>query len=401
MTTDDRYAWWRLLASVLLATLGGIGIWANVIMLTEIQREFAVDRSGASLPYAATMIGFGVGGLLMGRLIDRYGAMWPMVASSIFLASGFVLASQVQSYWQFIAIQSLLIGMLGMAITFGPLVADISHWFLRYRGLAVAAVASGNYLAGSIWPGLINRLVAADGWRFAYLVIGLVCLVTMVPLSFALRRRPDLHASVEPESGVHGRVQSPVAPWLLFGMIALAGLACCVAMSMPQVHIVAYCSDLGYGPARGAEMLSIMLALGVVSRMVSGVIADKIGGLLTLILGSALQMLALIAYLPFDGLVSLYVVSALFGLAQGGIVPSYALVIRQYFPAEEAGFRISAVLTMTIAGMALGGWLSGEIYDMTGSYTAAFVNGIGWNVVNLGIAVWLLSLRRPERKATA
>jgi len=170
---------------------------------------------------------------------------------------------------------------------------------------------------------------------------------------------------------------------------------------MPQVHIVAYCSDLGYGPARGAEMLSIMLALGVVSRMVSGVIADRIGGLLTLILGSVLQMLALIAYLPFDGLVSLYVVSALFGLAQGGIVPSYALVIRQYFPAEEAGYRISAVLTMTIAGMALGGWLSGEIFDMTGSYTAAFVHGIAWNVLNLAIAVWLLSLRRPSRMAIA
>ena len=401
MTTDDRYAWWRLLACVLLATLGGIGIWANVILLTEIQQEFGVDRGGASLPYAATMIGFGVGGLLMGRLIDRYGVMWPMLASSIFLAAGFMLASQVQSYWLFIVIQSLLIGMLGMAITFGPLVADISHWFLRYRGLAVAAVASGNYLAGSIWPSVINRLVAADGWRFAYLVIGVVCLVTMVPLSFALRRRPDLRAHSKPQGGVHGRVESPLAPWLLFGMIAFAGLACCVAMSMPQVHIVAYCVDLGFGPARGAEMLSIMLALGVVSRMVSGVIADRIGGLLTLILGSVLQMLALIAYLPFDGLVSLYVVSALFGLAQGGIVPSYALIIRRYFPAEEAGYRISAVLTMTIAGMALGGWLSGEIFDLTGSYTAAFTHGIAWNVLNLVIALWLLLPRPPARTANA
>jgi MFS family permease len=173
-------------------------------------------------------------------------------------------------------------------------------------------------------------------------------------------------------------------------LLIVAGLACCIAMSMPQVHIVAYCGDLGYGVARGAEMLSIMLGLGVVSRIASGFLADKIGGLGTLILGSMLQCMALLLYIPFDGLISLYVVSALFGLAQGGIVPSYAMIVRQYFPAREAGTRVSLVLMTTVVGMAIGGWMSGEIYDLTGSYQAAFMNGIAWNLLNMSIAFWLL-----------
>ena len=184
------------------------------------------------------------------------------------------------------------------------------------------------------------------------------------------------------------------SPAALQAILILAGLACCLAMSMPQVHLVAYCADLGYGPARGAEMLSLMLGLGVVSRLASGWIADHIGGAGTLVLGSALQCLALLFYLPFDGLTSLYLVSALFGLSQGGIVPSYALIVRDCFPAREAGTRVSIVLTSTVMGMALGGWLSGVIYDVTGSYAAAFLNGIGWNLVNLAIAFWLLLSRR-------
>jgi MFS family permease len=172
-------------------------------------------------------------------------------------------------------------------------------------------------------------------------------------------------------------------------------------MSMPQVHMVAYCGDLGYGAARGAEMLSIMLGTGVVSRRASGFIADRIGGVGTLMLGSTLQCLALFLYLPFDGLVSLYVIAAVFGLSQGGIVPSYALIVREYFPAREAGARVSLVLMATVLGMALGGWLSGEIYDLTGTYEAAFLNGIGWNLLNMAIAFWLLMGRLWPKTAAA
>jgi MFS family permease len=184
-----------------------------------------------------------------------------------------------------------------------------------------------------------------------------------------------------------------VSPGVLQGLLVVAGLACCVAMSMPQVHIVAYCGDLGYGVARGAEMLSLMLAFGIVSRVASGLIADRIGGLMTLMIGSVLQGVALFLYLLFDGLASLYVISALFGLFQGGIVPSYAIIVREYFPPNEAGTRVGICIMATLFGMALGGWLSGVIFDLTGSYQAAFAHGIAWNLLNGAVVLWLLSRR--------
>jgi predicted MFS family arabinose efflux permease len=306
------------------------------------------------------------------------------------LAVGYVAAASAQTLWQFILAQALFIGFLGSSATFGPLVADVSLWFARRRGIAIAVVASGNYLSGTLWPPILRYGIDTFGWRQAHLAIAVACLVTMVPLALALRRR----ASLEDPAPSHGRTERRSATRRSTGtlqvLLVIAGLACCIAMSMPQVHIVAMCGDLGYGTARGAEMLSLMLGLGVVSRLASGFLADRIGGLGTLIVGSTLQCLALVFYLPFDGLMSLYVVSALFGLSQGGIVPSYALIVRDHFPAREAGSRISLVLMATVVGMAAGGWMSGEIFDLTGSYQAAFLNGIAWNLLNMSIAFWLL-----------
>lgn len=397
---DSRYAWLRLWAALGIAVMGGIGLWSPVVVLPTIEAEFGTGRGGASLPYTATMIGFALGGVLMGRFSDKFGIFWPIVAGAFMLAAGFGLASLSSSYWQFVVIQAGLIGLLGCSATFGPLVADISHWFQRRRGIAIAIVASGNYLAGTIWPPLLQHMIDNMGWRQSYLILGMLCLVTMLPLALVLRRRADLDAP----AGANGAGRPALLPLPsrhLQLILMLAGLACCVAMAMPQVHMIAYCGDLGYGPARGAEMLSLMLGFGVVSRLISGVIADRIGGIGTLILGSALQCLALIFYLPFDGLVSLYIVSALFGLSQGGIVPSYALIVRDYFPAREAGTRVSLVLTATVAGMALGGWLSGLIFDWTGSYEAAFAHGIAWNLLNMSVAFWLLMSRRGLRPAAA
>ena len=213
----------------------------------------------------------------------------------------------------------------------------------------------------------------------------------MALLSLRMRTKPPAAAAAT--ANRHGVVASErpfglsvmQAQWLL----SVAGVGCCVAMAMPQVHIVAYCSDLGFGAARGAEMLSLMLACGIVSRLVSGAICDRIGGIRTLLLGSALQGIALMMFLPFDGLVPLYLVSAMFGLFQGGIVPSYAIIVREHFPAKEAGARTGTIIMATLVGMALGGWLSGKIFDVTGSYHAAFINGIAWNALNFGIVLWL------------
>jgi MFS family permease len=395
---DSRYSWFRVLVSLALATIGGIGLWAAVITLPVIQQEFGIDRSGASFPYTMTMIGFATGGIVMGRLADRFGIMVPMFAGTILLGIGFIACAYAPNYWTFVAAQAGIIGLFGVATTFGPLVADISLWFQKRRGMAVAIVASGNYLAGTIWPPVLTWAIEQWGWRNSYIFIGIVSVVLMLPLSLLLRPRASLEERPAPASLTREPNGTPV----LQGLLIFAGLACCVAMSMPQVHIIAYCADLGYGTARGAEMLSLMLGFGVISRFASGYLADKIGGVGTLIIGSLLQCLALLFYIPFDGLVSLYIVSAFFGLSQGGIVPSYALIIRDNFPARQAGFRISLVLTATVLGMALGGWLSGEIYDLTGSYTWAFLHGIAWNLANMSVAFWLVFRNRaPSLPASA
>jgi MFS family permease len=401
---ESTYAWLRLLASLLLMTIGGAGMYAVTVVLPSIQAEFGVARADASFPYTLTLIGFGVGGILMGRLADRFGVIVPVLVGTLGLSAGFIVAGLAGSVGQFALVQGVLIGALGTSATFAPLVADTSLWFTRRRGIALAICMSGNYVAGAVWPPIVQHFIASSGWRATYIGIGVFCLLAMLPLALMLRRRPPVVA--QPASAAVGAAAATagpraterplgMAPGVLQALLCVAGVACCVAMSMPQVHIVAYCGDLGYGTARGAQMLSLMLGLGVVSRLASGWISDHIGGLRTLLLGSVLQGVALLLFLVDEGLLSLFVVSALFGLFQGGIVPSYALIVRELFTPAQAGARVGTVLIATLFGMALGGWMSGAIFDATGSYRAAFVNGIAWNLLNVTIVLGLLwRLRR-------
>jgi MFS family permease len=395
---DSRAAWLRLAVALALSTLGGVGMWSVVVALPAVQAEFGVDRASASLPYTLTMVGFGLGGILMGRLTDRFGVARPLAGATVALGLGYIAAAHAPSLWLYALAQGLLIGALGSSASFAPLLADISHWFERRRGIAVAICACGNYLAGTVWPPIVQRLIETEGWRSAHLTIGVFCLLTMLPLTLAMRRRPQ-HASAPAAAAARSgpaHTAFGLSPNALQALLVLAGLACCVAMSMPQVHIVAYCGDLGYGAAAGAQMLSLMLGFGIASRLASGWIADRIGGLRTLLLGSLLQGVALLLYIPFDGLSSLYLISALFGLFQGGIVPSYAIIVRESFPPREAGARVGLVMMATLFGMALGGWMSGQVFDLTGSYRAAFVNGVVWNLVNLSVVVWLLRRGRAR-----
>jgi len=385
----------RLLVALVLMTVGASAMYVVAVVLPAVQAEFGVARADASMPYTWMMVGFGLGGILMGRLADRHGVTVPILISAAGLGLGYAAAGMAGNVWLFSIAHGLLIGLLGSSATFAPLIADTSLWFVRRRGIAVAVCASGNYLAGTVWPPVVQHFVESIGWRDTYIGLGLFSAVAMLALAPMLRQRPPLAAPAKAgtsSAAAEARGQRPfgLSPNAAMVLLCLAGLACCVAMSMPQVHIVAYCGDLGYGAARGAEMLSLMLGFGIVSRLISGAICDRIGGLRTLLLGSALQAVALLLFLPFDGLASLYVISALFGLFQGGIVPSYAIIIREHFSAREAGARTGTVLMFTLLGMALGGWMSGAVFDLTGSYHAAFVNGIGWNLLNLAIAMTLL-----------
>ena len=394
---ESTFAWARLAASLVLMTISGVGMYAVAVALPAVQAEFGISRSDASLPYAATMIGFGLGSILMGRFSDRIGVMVPVLVGAVCLGLGFAAAGASSGLWQF-ALAQLLIGLLGTASAFAPLVADTSMWFTRRRGIAVAICASGNYLGGAIWPPVLQHYFEIIGWRATFTGVGVFCAATMIPLAFALRRKPpEIGSAALLGSIAHKHIN--LSTNTLFALLCIAGVGCCVAMSMPQVHIVAYCSDLGYSAARGAQMLSVMLGFGIVSRLASGWVCDRIGGLRTLLLGSGLQAVALLLFLPFDSLASLYVVSAMFGLFQGGLVPSYAIIVREYFPQKEAGARVGTVLMCTLLGMALGGWMTGAIFDLTGSYRAAFLNGIGWNALNLAIAFFLLRKSLTDKSA--
>ncbi len=398
---DSPAAWLRLAAAVLIGTIGGVGMWSVVVALPAVQAEFGVARADASLPYTLSMLGYAFGGVAMGKLSDRHGIVRPMVLGILIFSLGYVLAgAAATNLMQFALAYGVLIGA-GSSVTLGPLMADLSNWFERRRGVAVALVASSNYFAGAFWPPVVQHFIAAAGWRATHIGIGLFCAASMLPLVLLLRRRPEMRR-VAAADAIVMRTQQRLAfsPRALQVLLCIAGLACCVAMSMPQVHIVAYCGDLGYGVARGAEMLSLMLACGIVSRVASGFLADRIGGIATLLIGSLAQGAALLLYLFFDGLVSLYVISALFGFFQGGIVPMYAVIVRDYFAPREIGTRLGLVLMATLFGMALGGWMSGLIFDLTGSYRAAFANGLLWNLLNVSIVVSLM-LRSSRRLAPA
>ncbi len=395
---DSRQAWVRLGLALLIGSIGSVGMWSVVVVLPVVQPEFGATRGAVSLAFTLTMLGFGLGGVGAGKITDRFGIVAAMALSIGVLGSAYVLAGLSTTLWQFIAVH-FLIG-LGTSATFGPLMAEASHWFERYRGLAVTIVASGNYVGGTIWPPLVNWGIQSAGWRTTHIAVGIFCAVAMTIVLVLLRARIGRAARRSHANAPPPRLDLRLSTNTLTAMLCIASISCCVAMAMPQVHIVAYCGDLGYGVARGAEMLSLMMAFGVVSRIGSGFLADKIGGIRTLLIGSVAQGFALLFYLFFDGLTSLYIISAMFGLFQGGIVPSYAIIVRESMPASEAATRVGIVILASVVGMSFGGWVSGVIFDTSGSYAAAFLNGLAWNAVNLTIVVALL-IRARQRLAMA
>jgi MFS family permease len=391
---DSRRAWMRLGLALLIASIGSVGLWTVVVVLPVVQTEFSASRGEISLAFTFAMLGFGLGGVIVGRMTDRFGIIVAMGASIVVLGSAYVLAGLSGTLWQFILVH-FLIG-LGTSANFAPLMAEVSHWFERYRGLAVTIVASGNYIAGAVWPPLTTWGIASAGWRMTYIAIGVFCAISMTLLLLVLRAQIG-HAAVRDHAGAPPpALDLNLSTNTLTALLSIASIACCVAMAMPQVHIVAYCGDLGYGVARGADMLSLMMGLGIISRIGSGFLADRIGGIRTLLIGSVAQGVALLFYLFFDSLTSLYLISGMFGLFQGGIVPSYAIIVREAMPAREAATRVGLVIFASVIGMSFGGWISGVIFDATGSYTAAFANGLAWNAVNMMIVVGLLARSRAR-----
>ena len=389
---DSKAAAKRLFIAVLLMTLGTSSMYAVAVFLPAVQAEFQVSRSEVSLPYTYMMLGLGLGSILMGKLTDRFGVSTALMVGAVCVGLGYVLSGLAPNIIFFGICHGLLLGFFGASATFAPLMADTSMWWSKYRGIAVGVCSSGNYLAGTIWPPIVQYGIEHFGWRHTYIAMGIVCGVGMFLFALLLRQRPPESPNPSPLQISSINREKPFNLPINFAqaLLCIAGVGCCVAMAMPQVHIVAYCTDLGFNAARGAEMLSLMLACGVVSRLLSGYICDRIGGLRTLLLGSVLQGVALLLFLPFESLISLYIIAALFGLFQGGIIPAYAIIVREYFPIKDLSKRVGLCIMSTMTGMALGGWLSGLVFDLTGSYQASFLNGIMWNLMNIAIVVFLL-----------
>ena len=398
---DSHYSWFRLLITFLIGTSLNIGMWAIVIVLPDIQKEFNFNRGEVSVLFSFTMVGFALGNFILGKLVDKYGIILTLLFASFTVVLGFFISAF--SYSLILLIFCHVMIGFGTAAGFGPLMSDISFWFSKRRGIAVSVAASGNYFSGIIWPFLISAVfINTFDWRFLYVLFGIIAVILTIPLSFLLRKKIDKSILDKETTEANQKLSEKfISPSLLLIILIMASIACCVAMSMPQIHIVALCVDLGFSPIVGTNMLSLMLAGGVISRIISGVAVDYFGGFKVLLVGSSLQCLALFLYLPFDGLTSLYLVSLIFGLAQGGIVPSYAVILREYLPPQNIASKIGIVLMATIFGMAFGGWVSGFIFDLSGSYSLAFLNGIIWNVINILLIIYLMFKGKSNKNMVA
>ena len=405
---ETPYGWLVLAASTLLVTIGFGGTYLVVVGLKPIELAFGSDRGAAAFVYSAAMLGAGTGGVLMGWWSDRRGMFEPAVCGATMVGLGIMLSSQASSIWLLYLTFGLITGMLGNGAMFSPLLTNSTRWFDRRRGLAVALVATGQSIAGALWPPLFQAAIGQWGWRDTFLAYGAMAICVMLPLTLVLRRRPPgvtygprvRRPAGEPVAAVMG-----LPPGLVQVMLCVAIVGCCVAMAMPMVHIVAYCSDLGFAAERGAEMLALLLACATLSRLAFGWLSDRIGGLHTILIGASFQVLALTAFAWIDDMAALYVVSALFGLGFGGIVPAYALAVRELFPEREAGWRNGAVFLFGTIGMALGGWLGGAVFDLAGAYRFAFLAGVAFNLVNLVLIMTLVwrreAVHRPFAVATS
>ncbi len=385
---DSTRSWFRVFLLFILAVIGTVGMWSVVVFIPEIENEFKVDRGTSSLLYAATMIGFGFGTVIIGKIFDKHGIKKPIVIASISLIISYYLYSISIYFWNLLFLQAFM-GFAAAAF-FGPAMADITNFFNNRRGLALSIVASANYVAGASWPLVISFALNFVDWRTTHFWISIFCLVSMLPILGFLKNYKNIQNE---EANIMSSKDEPsikLSNNQLQIILMFAGVCCCVAMSMPQVHMVALCVDNGFGLQVGTEILAVMLYSGMISRIVFGFLSDKIGPLPTILLGSFLQMVSLVFFLPFNSQLSLYMVSLMFGLSQGGIVPAYAIIIRKYLPLQQAGVRVGLVLGATIVGMALGGWISGEIFDLTQSYYLAFVNGILWNLLNILAIIYVI-----------
>ncbi len=387
---ERPYGWAIVAASVVCMGVATGALYIIVVGLKPIAAEFGGSRFIPSFGYSVGLLGMGVGGILMGRWADRRGTLQPLLFSSLMIPIGAYVASTSQSALVLVGTHAIFFGLLGNASFFTPLMANVTRWFDNRRGFAVAVVAGGQGLGGAIWPPLFRYVIENYGWRETYVFYAVIALVVLLPMSFVLAPAPPtapIDTLKDSEIGGDGLSILGLPPRTVHAMLCLAGVGCCAAMAMPMVHIIAHTTDLGHPEVQAALVLSALLGASVISRLVWGVLSNKLGGLKTLLYGSMCQAFVLSLYLFTDSLPGLYAVSIMFGLAYGGIVPAYTLIVRDLFPLGQVGERLGFVYLFATIGMAVGGTLGGYIFDLTESYRIAFAVGLTFNVGNLLLVI--------------
>ena len=374
----------------------------TVVALKPIAAEFGTPRSAPALAVSLTYIGSGIGGIAMGWLAGRVGLRRVAISCGMMIAAGLVLAS-FGGLYQLYASNLLLIGLLGASGMFSPMMAYVTRWFDRHRGSAIALVSSGQYVAGAVWPLIFQAGVDAFGWRLTMRVFAIVVAATILPLAGWFFLPPPAPGAAG-SAAAGRRTDAPLRqlhPNLTMALLGVAIFCCCVTMSMPLAHIVAYCGDIGLGAKLGAAMLSLQLAAGVVAQQLWGWVADRVGGLRTVLFTSTGMAAAMTGFLLTQDEIGLFSVSAVFGMAFGGLIPGYILAVREIFPAAEATWRIPIVMFPGALGMAVGGWLAGAIYDRFGFYAPAFAAGLLFNLLNLAVVGTLVRVHRSPRLRVA
>lgn len=394
-SVETPYGWVVVFASLALHSISLGAPTILFVALKPIAADLDTARAVPSLAYSLLMVGAGIGGIAMGRWMDRHGVMQPVLFGSVMICLGALLASHAEGRWSLYLATGLLMGLLGKAAMIAPLVANVTRWFDRRRGLAVAVITSGQGLAGAVWPAVVQYFNELVGWRGSFLYFSVFAAVTMVPAALLLRPRAPIAASDRPAGGSRDdeRRVLDLPPHVAQAMLWVAVIGCCSAMSVPIVHLVSHVTDQGYTAEQGARILSVLFGAAFISRIAFGMLADRIGPLPTLLIGSASMGAMLLAFAFATSHAGLFAAALLFGLGFSGIMPCYPLIIRLLFPVSQAGWRIAAQYLFSAAGMALGGWIGGVTFDLTGSYSPAFLVAFGFNAMNF-VIVAILHTRR-------